>query len=162
MHAAAAVRVRSVTLADLGATEALARRLAHAARPGDMIALEGDLGAGKTAFARAFVHALQDRAGQPREDVPSPTFTLVQTYEIGPLAVWHLDLYRLSGPDEAWELGIEEAFADGIALIEWPDRLGPLLPPDRLTLKLEAIEADGRRAMLAAVGERGRRLLEAA
>ena len=92
-----------------------------------MIALKGELGAGKTTFARAFIRA---RGGG--EAVPSPTFTLVQIYEIGDVPIWHFDAYRLRDPDEAWELGIEDAFRDGISLIEWPERLGPLLPARRL------------------------------
>jgi tRNA threonylcarbamoyladenosine biosynthesis protein TsaE len=103
-------------LPDEAATESLARRLAGVARPGDVIALWGGLGAGKTAFARAFVRA----AGDPAEEVPSPTFTLVQTYALAAGPCWHFDLYRLQAPDEVWELGIEEAFAGGIVLIEWP------------------------------------------
>ena len=119
-------------------TAALARHLAGVARAGDVIALEGDLGAGKTTFARAFVRAYLDR---PDEDVPSPTFTLAQIYEPdtdGPhtAPVWHVDLYRLAGPEEAVELGIEDAFAEAVTLIEWPDRLAGLLPEDRLVVRL--------------------------
>lgn len=139
----------TLELADLGATARLARRLARVAAPGDVIALEGDLGAGKTAFARAFISA----ATGAETEVPSPTFTLVQTYEtrIGP--VWHFDLYRLSAPEEAHELGIEEAFSDAISLIEWPARLGPLLPREGLVLRLEAGATEGaRRAHLEARG----------
>src|SRR6266700_1981101 len=112
-----------IDLPDEAATAALAARIASLARPGDVIALKGELGAGKTSFARAFI-----RARNGREAVPSPTFTLVQTYELPGGAVWHFDLYRLHSPEEAWELGIEEAFHAGIALIEWPERLGSLLP----------------------------------
>src|SRR5690606_10732392 len=106
-----------LSLPDPGATANLARLLAAAVRPGDLIALAGDLGAGKSTFARAFVHARQDMTGTPREEVPSPTFTLVQTYEIPGGAVWHFDLYRLSQPEEAGELGLDEALTDGIVLI---------------------------------------------
>lgn len=136
-------------LPDLDATARLARRLARVAVPGDVIALEGDLGAGKTAFARAFIAA----ATGAETEVPSPTFTLVQTYEtrIGP--VWHFDLYRLSAADEARELGLEEAFTDAVSLIEWPDRLGALLPGEALTLRLEMGDGEGaRRATLEARG----------
>jgi tRNA threonylcarbamoyladenosine biosynthesis protein TsaE len=127
-----------VRLPDEAATVALARRLAEAAREGDVIALSGELGAGKTALARAFVAA---RGGG--EDVPSPTFTLAQSYETpeGP-TLWHFDLYRLKSPGEALELGWEDATVFGIVLVEWPDRLGPLLPPERLDVTLEFDQAD--------------------
>ncbi|MEK9726225.1 MAG: tRNA (adenosine(37)-N6)-threonylcarbamoyltransferase complex ATPase subunit type 1 TsaE, partial [Rhodospirillaceae bacterium] len=118
-----------IALADEAATEALGRWLAAVAAPGDVIALAGDLGSGKTVLARAVVRAYCDTPG---EEVPSPTFTLVQSYEGGAAPVHHFDLYRLEDPDEALELGIEEAFADGVTLIEWPDRLGPWLPAERL------------------------------
>ncbi|WP_142849052.1 tRNA (adenosine(37)-N6)-threonylcarbamoyltransferase complex ATPase subunit type 1 TsaE [Telmatospirillum sp. J64-1] len=122
----------TLVLADEAATASLAARLAACVRPGDVIALRGDLGMGKTAFARAFVRSLAG-AG---EDVPSPTFTLVQVYDTEAGTIWHFDLYRLESPDDAWELDIEDAFADGISLIEWPDRLGNLLPAKRLDITL--------------------------
>lgn len=124
-------------LADLEATEQAGRALARSLRPGDVICLWGDLGAGKTALARAIIRAM-GHAG----DVPSPTFNLVLTYETDQGPVWHFDLYRLSDPGEVLELGIEDAFADGISLIEWPDRLGSLLPADRLDLYL-SLPGDG-------------------
>jgi tRNA threonylcarbamoyladenosine biosynthesis protein TsaE len=124
----------SIELADEAATALLAARLAGRARQGDVLALAGELGAGKTAFARAFIRA----RGSGTEEVPSPTFTLVEEYAFpGRPPVFHFDLYRLETPAEAVELGIEEAFADGITLIEWPERLGPLLPAERLELRLE-------------------------
>jgi len=124
--------VRMTDLGDEAATVALARRIADVAGPGDVIALSGDLGVGKTRFARAFV----DAAMGDGEEVPSPTFTLVQTYDSPAGSIWHFDLYRLARPAEAYELGIEEAFAGGIALIEWPDRLAGLLPAERLDIDL--------------------------
>jgi len=133
-----------LTLADPAATARLAAQLARLVRPGDILALHGALGSGKTSFARAFITAL---AGQPVE-VPSPTFTLVQTYATPMGEVWHFDLYRLQRPAEAFELGIEEAFAEGISLIEWPDRLGPLLPTERLDVMLEEPEGSGAAATL--------------
>jgi tRNA threonylcarbamoyladenosine biosynthesis protein TsaE len=123
---------RSIMLADEAATAALAARLARQARPGDVVTLAGPLGAGKTSFARAFIAAL----GVP-DEVPSPTFTLVQTYEAPIGTLWHFDLYRLTSPDEVDELGLDEALIEGIVLIEWPDRLGALLPRERLDLVLE-------------------------
>jgi len=118
-----------VDLPDEIATAALAARIAAVAAPSDIIALKGDLGSGKTAFARAFI-----RARGNQDEVPSPTFTLVQIYDAGQTVIWHFDLYRIRAPEEAWELGIEDAFIAGISLIEWPERLGPLLPDRRLEL----------------------------
>jgi len=119
-------------LRDERATAALAARVAAEARRGDVIALKGDLGIGKTSFARAFIRS---RSGRD-EEVPSPTFTLVQVYEPPGIPVWHFDLYRLRHPEEVWELGIEEAWAEAVTLIEWPERLGPLLPARRLEIAL--------------------------
>lgn len=133
-----------IDLADERATLALGARLAGAAVRGDIFALAGDLGAGKTTLARGFIRALTT----PEEEVPSPTFTLVQTYDTPKGMVWHFDLYRLEDPEEAWELGIEEAFADGISLVEWPERLGALLPARRRAVRLELAGA-GRRARIA-------------
>jgi tRNA threonylcarbamoyladenosine biosynthesis protein TsaE len=132
-------------LPDAAATAALAARLAPLATAGDVVALRGTLGSGKTSFARAFIAA---RAGRAVE-VPSPTFTLVQAYELPDGAIWHFDLYRLARADDAIELGIDEAFATAISLIEWPERLGDLLPMQRLDLTL-VFDGAGRRAVLAA------------
>jgi len=130
-------------LPDEAATAALAARIATLARPGDVIALKGELGAGKTSFARAFIRA---RAGHD-EVVPSPTFTLAQPYDFPNVTIWHFDCYRLRDPEEAWELGIEDAFRDGISLIEWPERLGHLLPSRRLEITLlPGAAPDARRA----------------
>lgn len=146
---------RGFALADLRATESLAGRVAALALPGDVIALAGPLGAGKTAFARGFITAL---SGGPVE-VPSPTFTLLQTYATPHATVWHFDLYRLERAEEAYELGIEEAFVEGISLIEWPERIAPLLPPERLTVSLsEAAEAGARQALLTGRGSWAQRL----
>jgi tRNA threonylcarbamoyladenosine biosynthesis protein TsaE len=134
-----------INLPDEAATAVFAARLAPLAKPGDVIALNGDLGAGKTTFARAFIRA----CGIVGEEVPSPTFTLVQIYEAADAAIWHFDLYRLTAADEAWELGIEEAFASGISLIEWPDRLGALLPRRCLAITFEFGERpEARRAVV--------------
>jgi tRNA threonylcarbamoyladenosine biosynthesis protein TsaE len=121
-----------LALPDERATASLAARIAACARRGDVIALAGPLGSGKTSFARAFIRA---RVGA-FEEVPSPTFTLVEVYSGAGPSIWHFDLYRLDRPAEAWELGIEDAFADGISLIEWPERLGALLPAERLWVAL--------------------------
>lgn len=135
---------RSIVLADEAATAALAASLARQAHPGDVVTLAGPLGAGKTSFARAFIAALG-----VKDEVPSPTFTLVQTYEAAIGTVWHFDLYRLTGPDEIHELGLDEALVDGIVLIEWPDRLGASLPRERLDIVLQpGRDANVRRAAL--------------
>ena len=146
-----------VALVDAEATWSLAARLAPLARAGDIVALQGGLGAGKTTFARGFINALS----RTPEEVPSPTFTLVQTYDTAPAPVWHFDLYRLQDPDEVYELDIEDAFADGISLIEWPERLGPLLPGRALRLRLEITADGGRRAAFAGGGNWPDRLKEA-
>ncbi len=131
-------------LADLAATEMLARRLASVARAGDCILLQGPLGAGKTALARAF---LREAAGDPEMEVPSPSFTLVQIYDtkIGP--VFHYDLWQLDGPDSLMELDWEDAL-DAVVLVEWPERLGALRPDDALTITLTMSGGEAREATL--------------
>ena len=133
-------------IADETALAALAAEVAAEARAGDLIALRGPLGVGKTTFARAFIRAL---GGD--EDVPSPTFTLVQTYALAPSPVAHFDLYRLENAEELWELGIEDALADGIVLMEWPERAEALLPPTRLDIEM-AFANGGRRVSLCRMG----------
>lgn len=115
-------------------TERFAARIADILRPGDTLLLSGEIGAGKSAFSRAVI---RHRAGAEIE-VPSPTFTLVQTYDVAGGEIWHCDLYRLTHPDEALELGLDEAFETAICLIEWPDRLGQDAPENALTLHFEA------------------------
>lgn len=117
-------------------TARLAAALAAVARPGDVIALVGELGAGKTVFARAFIRARAAATGAAVAEVPSPTFTLVQLYEIGDEIVWHADLYRIADPSEIDELGLDEARAGGILLVEWPDRWGEGLPRDALVVHI--------------------------
>jgi tRNA threonylcarbamoyladenosine biosynthesis protein TsaE len=129
-----------LTLPDLPATDRFAAGIAAVARPGDAILLAGPLGAGKTAFARAFLRAAAD---DPALDVPSPSFTLVQTYDTRRGRVHHFDLWRLTGPSALAELGWDDA-RDDIVLVEWPDRLGSLAPPDALRLDFELAEGDAR------------------
>ncbi len=136
-------RTLDLKLAGEADTAALGASLATHARPGDVIALYGDLGAGKTTLARALIRRL---AG-PDTEAPSPTFTLVQTYRTPRLAIWHFDLYRLESPGEARELGMDEA-VDGLCLIEWPERLGRYLPSPRLEVRL-SFDGGGRIARLA-------------
>ena len=129
-----------VALPNEAATAALAARLAPLLRTGDLVALSGGLGAGKTAFCRALINALPGS----QEEVPSPTFTLVQVYERGDRQVWHFDLYRLENPEDVWELGLDDALAEGISLIEWPERLETGLRAERLDLHLAMGPADDR------------------
>lgn len=114
-------------------------------RPGDVYCLAGPLGAGKTAFARAAIDAALRAEGRP-EDIPSPTFTLVQTYEAA-CPIWHADLYRLTDPEEALELGLDEAFETAAVFIEWPERLGPFLPGRRAELIFSYAEGGAARAV---------------
>lgn len=134
-------------------TERLAGRVAALARRGDFLALSGPLGAGKTAFARAFLIARAERAGAaPPSEVPSPTFTLAQSYDFGGADIAHFDLYRIRAADEAAELGLDEAQANGIVLVEWPERLGDRIPRDRLDVALALARDDQRVATLTARG----------
>ena len=132
-----------MSLPNEAATEQLGATLAERLKPGDVVGLKGELGSGKTTLARAILRAA---AGDPGLVVPSPTFTLVEVYETRRGTYWHFDLYRLETPQQVYELGWEEALSQGIALVEWPERLGPLLPR-HLGITLE-IEGDGRRASL--------------
>lgn len=134
----------ALTLPTPDATEAFAARLAPCLGPGDVLLLDGPVGAGKTTFARALIRALRQRAGLPPEDVPSPTFTLVQTYETGSFQIWHADLYRITDPAEVLELGLEDAFREALCLVEWPDRLGGDRPPGAVTLTFTAGDGDTR------------------
>ena len=134
----------SLSLPDETATERLGGSLAKLLRPRDVVALQGGLGAGKTTLVRAILRAA---SGDPTLIVPSPTFTLAEVYDTPRGVFWHFDLYRLEAPEQVFELGWEEARADGIALVEWAERLGALLPSGRLTVAL-AIEGEGRRADL--------------
>ncbi len=112
--------------------------------PGDVLLLEGEIGAGKTHFARSLILSLL----AAHEDIPSPTFTLVQTYDGPACEIWHADLYRLTSPDEIVELGLTDAFEDAICLVEWPDRLADLAPTSALTLAFEMTAEKGHRALV--------------
>ncbi len=141
--------IRTLELDDLSATIAFGRALARDLRRGDVLALHGTLGAGKTTLARAIIGAL----APGEEEVPSPTFTLVQAYATPNLDIVHFDLYRLESPAEVFELGWEDALGRALIMIEWPERLGTLLPPDRLDVTLiSAGTENARHAQLAAQG----------
>jgi tRNA threonylcarbamoyladenosine biosynthesis protein TsaE len=143
-----------ISLADAEATERLGVALARDLRTGEAICLYGPLGAGKTTLARGLVRALT----HADEEVPSPTFTLVQSYDGLHFPIAHFDLYRLARADEVYEIGLDEALEDGAALIEWPERLEGRLPPDRLDIEI-ALDGEGRRARLTGHGAwEGRRL----
>ena len=143
-------KILTIELADEGSTQALASSLAALTNSGEQLALKGDLGAGKTVFARAFVRALCG----PDTEVPSPTFNLVQIYDAKDgRELFHFDLYRLDNPDEALELDIDNAFADGISLIEWPERLGSFLPPNHLELALSYGDTESQRWAVITAGD---------
>lgn len=142
-------------LDDEAATARLGVAVAKVLQAGDAVCLRGPLGAGKSTLARALIRALT----KPDEEVPSPTFTLVQSYSGGCFPIAHLDLYRLTSPDEVDELGLDEALAEGAAVIEWPERLGAHLPHTRLDIELEIDEA-ARRARLTPHGDFEGRPLE--
>ncbi len=147
MSASAALDSHQIALADSAATEALGARLAKVLRRGDVVCLSGGLGAGKTTLARGAIAAWTGST----EEAPSPTYTLVQTYEGAGGELWHVDLYRLKAPEEALELGLEDAFVAATCLIEWPERLGSYLPVERLDIVLEPLDG-GRRATLTGHG----------
>ncbi|CUH86574.1 ADP-binding protein [Phaeobacter sp. CECT 5382] len=149
----------SCTLSSAEDTTGLAQRIAQQLHPGDCLLLEGPIGAGKTHFSRSLIQSLMDSP----EDVPSPTFTLVQTYDVSAGELWHADLYRLSSLDEIEELGLIDAFDDAICLIEWPDRLAELTPPQalHLTLALDPSDEDARQLTLTWSDPRWQSLLDA-
>ncbi len=145
-----------ILLPDLAATGALAGRIAPLLGPGDMIALYGSLGAGKTAFARALIQLM---TGDESADIPSPTFTIVQTYEaVNGVAIWHVDLYRIERPRDISELGLDDAFDEAVTIVEWPERLGNQLPVNHLAIHLTEIEHQTRRAEIRGHGTWERRL----
>jgi len=141
---------RRILLADAEATTRLGAAIAPMLKPGEAVLLYGPLGMGKSTLARGLIRALTT----PDEDVPSPTFTLVQFYESDP-PVAHFDLYRLTRPEEALEIGLDDALDMGCVVIEWPERLGEdpaeFLGPDRLVIEI-AEDGDGRLATVSGAG----------
>ncbi|OCX61579.1 tRNA (adenosine(37)-N6)-threonylcarbamoyltransferase complex ATPase subunit type 1 TsaE [Thioclava sp. SK-1] len=142
--------IRSLDLPDADATADLGRRLGSVLASGDVVLLDGPIGAGKTHFSRTVIQDRMAQSGQV-EDVPSPTFTLVQVYETDP-EIWHADLYRLHHPDDVIELGLDVAFDEAICLVEWPDRLGDLTPKTALQLAFRN-SADGESRQVTISGD---------
>ncbi|MFS4438101.1 tRNA (adenosine(37)-N6)-threonylcarbamoyltransferase complex ATPase subunit type 1 TsaE [Paracoccaceae bacterium GXU_MW_L88] len=138
-------------------TEQFARALAPRCQLGDVIGLQGPVGVGKTLFARAFIRELTGA-----QEVPSPSFTLVQTYETEGVEVWHADLYRLAEIDELLELGLTDAFDTAICLIEWPERLGSFAPPQLTTLRFTIPDSTEDRRDVTITGPATARLLDTA
>ncbi|MCF6314841.1 MAG: tRNA (adenosine(37)-N6)-threonylcarbamoyltransferase complex ATPase subunit type 1 TsaE [Marinosulfonomonas sp.] len=134
----------SLTLTSPKDTARLALALAPQLNAGDVILLEGSIGAGKSFFARALILSLLTTP----EDIPSPTFTLVQTYDAPKFDIWHCDLYRLTTPYEVQELGLEDAFESALCLVEWPDRLGDLTPADALVISLQITDTPQERHVI--------------
>ena len=130
-------------LPNLTATRNLANALAPLLRPGDIVTLEGSIGIGKTTFIRALLETLGCI-----EEVPSPTFNLLHTYELGSVTFWHFDLFRIERLSDVYELGIEDALENGICLIEWPKIMATLLPTERLELEFLYEEECSRRVSL--------------
>ncbi len=160
MNSTPVMKINEFIVDDLSKSQILASRLATLLKTGDILTFEGNLGAGKTEFCRAIIHAVGYL-----EDVPSPTFNLVQVYEPDIVdadkpAIWHMDLYRLEKPEEIFELGIEEGFDTAITLIEWPDRMGRYLPQGSLEIKMVMGDAEGARKITFSGSEYWKKRLE--
>lgn len=136
-----------IKLANERDTLALGARITQTLSAGQLIALTGDLGAGKTTLVRGMIQSVLGDI-----DVPSPTYTLVQTYECPNFDLWHCDMYRLERPEDGYELGLLDAFEDAVCVIEWPDKIAPLLPKDRLEIDIQ-FDGEGRIAKLIGFGE---------
>lgn len=153
--------VATLDLPDPDSTACLAARLAAVLRAGDTVLLSGEIGAGKSHFARSLIAARLTAAGAPPEDIPSPSYTLVQTYQAGALEIWHVDLYRLADPGEIAEIGLDAAFGHALVIIEWPERLPPPLIPAEATWVALAPAGTGRRATIRAAPGLAARLASA-
>ena len=121
-------------------TAAVAAELAPLLKKGDVVLLKGTLGAGKTTFVRALIHHLLGN----KIDVPSPTFTLLQTYTTPQFEIFHFDFYRLKTPEEAYEIGFEEALTEGVSLIEWPSKIASLVPKKHKSITFQLLENGDR------------------
>ena len=165
-----AVRLADIVLADAAATRGLGARIEPHLRGGDIVGLEGDLGAGKSVLARGAIASAAARAGVTLEAIPSPSFTLVQYYprpvaDDGGALLWHVDLWRIEHVDEVLELGLDEAMASAVCFIEWMRKLGDAVPPQALTIHLEKTAATARTALFDAddaYADYWRRVLRAA
>lgn len=151
-----------VSLPSPEATQRLAEWLAPGLHAGDILLIDGPIGAGKTHFCRALIQSRLAGIGRA-EEVPSPSYTLVQVYDAGDCEIWHADLYRLTGPGDVAELGLDEAFGQAICLVEWPDRLGATAPENALRLCLSPVSGadDARRARFFSRAPRWASLIDA-
>ncbi len=146
--------MRKFLLSTEADTKAFGQRLAQWARKGDVFALSGTLGMGKSVLARAFIKELTGA-----KEVPSPTFTLVQSYNAPQFEIYHFDLYRLKSAEEIFEIGVEEALYDGVSLIEWPEKMGSYLPRNVFHVRFSA-QKDGRLLTIETSSSEGKQRLE--
>lgn len=144
-----------VPCAKIKETQALAEKFAKIAKKGDVFLLFGTLGVGKSVFARAFVKALSNAS-----EVPSPTFTLVQTYAAPDFEIYHFDLYRLKSEEEIWELNMEEALFGAVSLIEWPEKMGPYMPKNAFKILIRSVSQDERLFEIECADEEKQKRLE--
>lgn len=141
---------------NLNALDLVAKNISRLLKTGNVFAFNGALGAGKSTIIRAIIQALTT----PQTNVPSPTFTLMQCYESNVAPIWHFDFYRLQDPDEALELGIDEAFNNGISFIEWPEKIGHHLPQKRVEFNIEILNEVTRRIFITPYGDINDQLIE--
>jgi len=134
--------MQTINLPDEASTFALGGKVIEQLSIGDVVALKGDLGAGKTTLVRGMLQSIMGEI-----EVPSPTYTLIQTYETPKFELWHCDMYRLERPEDGYELGLLDAFEDAVCLLEWPDKLGDLMPEDALEIDIQ-FDGEGRKVTL--------------
>ena len=137
----------SINLKNLEVSQSFSARIAQRLKLGDVIGLSGPIGAGKSTIARFIINSLIEVHGMPTFEIPSPTFTLIEEYDFPKFKIFHIDLYRVEHPPDILELGLEELFTEGVALIEWPDRLGQLQPSNMLNLFLSSDNASKNRIL---------------
>lgn len=134
--------MQTINVSDEASTLALGAKLIDQLSIGDVVTFTGDLGAGKTTLVRGMIQSFLGKI-----DVPSPTYTLVQTYDMPDFELWHCDMYRLERPEDGYELGLMDAFEDAVCLIEWPDKLGNLIPEETFAIEV-AFDGEGRKVSL--------------